>query len=92
MWYQTTRRRPPWFQTGNPLKKKGILGLMIALNRKIIQLSIIFFLIYFGSLFSKGNGKIYTVLIFFILAIYFSKKLSNFINRNTNNKFIKFFV
>ena len=51
-----------------------IIGLFIALNRKIIPLSIVFVLIYIGSLFSKGNGKIYTTIIFFILGLYFIKK------------------
>ena len=44
-----------------------LVGLLIALNRKIIPLSVVFFCIYVGSLFSKGNGKIYTIILFFLL-------------------------
>ena len=51
-----------------------LIGLLIALSRKIIPLSIVFGLIYIGSLFSKGNGKILTVVIFFLLGLYLSKK------------------
>ena len=42
-----------------------IIGLLIALNRKIIPLSFVFLLTYIGSLFSKGNGKIYTTVLYF---------------------------
>ena len=55
-----------------------IIGLLIALSRRIIPLSIVFGLIYIGSLFSKGNGKIYTVVIFFLLGLYLSKKTKKF--------------
>ena len=49
-----------------------IIGLLIALNRKIIPLSVVFSLTYVGSLFSKGNGKIYTTVLFFLIGLYLS--------------------
>ncbi len=67
-----------------------IIGLIIALNRKIIPLSIIFLLTYVGSLFSKGNGKIYTTVLFFLIGLYFSKKLSNRISKAKNKNILKF--
>ena len=54
-----------------------IIGLLIALNRKIIPLSLYFYLIYLGSLFSKGNGKnIYNSFIF-LIGLYLSKKIKS---------------
>ena len=53
---------------------------------------IVFLFIYLGSLFSNGNGKIYTVVFGFILGIYLSKKLSSKIKKTTYLKFINFFV
>jgi len=67
-----------------------IVGLLIALNRKIIPLSIIFVLTYFGSLFSKGNGKIYTTVLFFLIGFYFSKRLFNHFKSIKNKSFFKF--
>ncbi len=62
-----------------------IIGLIIALSRKIIPLSIVFGLIYTGSLFSKGNGKIYSVVIFFLLGLYLSNKTKNFFLEKRKN-------
>ena len=69
-----------------------IIGCFIGLYNKLFTSSLVFLSIYFGSLFSEGNGKIYTVLLGFLLGIYLSSKLSKKINSITNNKFIKFFV
>ena len=69
-----------------------IIGLFIALNRKIIPLSTIFVLTYIGSLFSKGNGKIYTVVIFFILGLYLSKKTKSFFTKKTGSFVQKLFI
>ena len=69
-----------------------IIGCFIGLYKKLFTSSLVFLSIYFGSLFSEGNGKIYTVLLGFLLGIYLSSKLSKKINSITNNKFIKFFV
>jgi len=68
-----------------------IIGLMIALNRKFIPLSIVFLFIYIGSLFSKGNGKIYTVIIFFFIGLYLSKKFSRYFSTFKTNFFLKNF-
>jgi len=69
-----------------------IVGLLIALNRKIIPLSLVFFLTYVGSLFSKGNGKIYTTVLFFIIGLYLSKKLLIYFNKTETSRIIKFFI
>ena len=69
-----------------------IIGLFIALNRKIIPLSIVFVLIYIGSLFSKGNGKIYTVIIFFILGLYLSKKIKSLFTKKREGLIQKLFI
>ena len=60
-----------------------IIGLLIALNRKIIPLSLVFLFTYLGSLFSKGNGKIYTTVLFFLIGLYLSKKLKIYF-KNSN--------
>ena len=68
------------------------IGLLIGLHRKILNSSVIFLFCYFGSLFSQGNGKIYTVLIGFLIGLYFSKILSDFFKKQKNNKLISFFL
>ena len=67
-----------------------LIGLMIALNGRILTLSFIFLLLYIGSLFSKGNGKIYTTLGFFILGLYITKKIRKKLNRFKGKTFLKF--
>ena len=48
-----------------------IIGLLIALNRKIIPLSVVFFLTYVGSLFSKGQWQdIYNSFVFYNWVIF----------------------
>ena len=69
-----------------------IIGLIIALNRKIIPLSFIFLLTYIGSMFSKGNGKIYTTALFFLIGLYLSKRISNYFIKNKGNQIVKFFL
>tara|TARA_B100000686_G_C16784980_1_gene974604 strand:+ start:883 stop:1899 length:1017 start_codon:yes stop_codon:yes gene_type:complete len=68
----------------------SLIGLFIGLHRKIITSSIIFLFIYIGSLFSNGNGKIYTVLIGFLIGIYLSKKFQQFFKNKIKNKFFNF--
>ena len=68
----------------------SFIGLLIGLHRKLLTSSIIFLFIYFGSLFSKGNGKIYTVLVGFLIGIYISKKIQKYIKIKNNNKIINF--
>jgi glycosyltransferase involved in cell wall biosynthesis len=69
-----------------------LIGLMIALNRKILPLSVIFSLTYIGSLFSKGNGKIYTTVFFFFIGLFVSKKISKYLLRYKSNSFLNFFL
>ena len=69
-----------------------IIGLLIALNRKIIPLSFIFLLTYIGSLFSKGNGKIYTTVLFFLIGLYLSKKILNYFTKTADNRIFKYFL
>jgi len=68
------------------------IGLFIGLHRKIISSSVILFFIFFGSLFSQGNGKIYTVLLGFVIGIYISKKIITFLKNKKTNKIINFFI
>ena len=68
------------------------VGLMLGIDRKILPLSLVFLGIYFGSLFSKGNGRIYPILIFFILSFYVSKKISNKYKNKKNSFLLKFFI
>mgnify|MGYP001257406664 FL=1 len=69
-----------------------IIGLLIALNRKIIPLSFVFLLTYIGSLFSKGNGKIYTTVLFFLIGLYLSKKILNYFTKTADNRIFKYFL
>ena len=68
------------------------LGLMLGINRRLVPLSLIFLGIYIGSLFSKGNGRIYPILIFFILTLFLSKKISNHFKKKKKGFFIRFFI
>ena len=69
-----------------------IIGLFIGLKRKIASSSLIYLFCFIGSLFSKGNGKIYAVILAFIISLYLSKKIGKLIRKMTKNKFIHFFV
>ena len=69
-----------------------IIGLLIALERKIVPLSLVFLLTYLGSMFSKGNGKIYTTVLFFLIGLYLSKKISIYLNKNKTKNIMKFLV
>ena len=70
----------------------SIIGAFIGLYKKLATSSLVFVLIYFGSLFSKGNGKIYTILVAFFIGIYLSKLISSKISKITNNRIISFFI
>ena len=69
----------------------ALVGLLNAIHRKLIPLSIIFLSIFIGSLFSSGNGRIYPILFFYFLSLWLSKKISIRYN-NHNNYFLKFFI
>ena len=70
----------------------SITGAFIGLYKKLFTSSLIFLFIYLGSLFSKGNGKIYTVFLAFLIGVYLSKKISLKIKETNKNKFINFFI
>ena len=54
----------------------------------LIITSIIFLFIYIGSFFGKGNGTSLSVLIFFIISIFVSRKIKkHFINSKLNSIF-----
>ena len=70
----------------------AIIGMLMGINRKIIPLTIIFGFVYVGSLFSKGNGRIYTVLIFFLLSLYVSKLIKKNFKSKSNKFFLNYFI
>ena len=66
-----------------------LIGLMLGINRKIIPLSLIFLSIYIGSLFSSGNGRIYPIIIFFIISFILSKKIANKYKNTKKGSFMR---
>ena len=70
----------------------AIIGMLMGINRKIISLTTIFGFVYVGSLFSKGNGRIYTVLIFFLLSLYVSKLIKKNFKSKSNKFFLNYFI
>ena len=69
-----------------------LIGLMLGVNRKIIPLSLIFFSFYAGSLFSAGNGRIYPIIILFIISLILSKKISNKYRNTKKNSLMKYLL
>ena len=69
-----------------------LIGLMLGINRKIIPLSLIFLSIYVGSLFSSGNGRIYPIIILFIIGLILSKKIANKYQNTKKNLFMKYLL
>lgn len=69
----------------------ALIGLINAMNRKLIPLSIIFISIFIGSLFSAGNGRIYPILLFYFFSLWLSKKISKKYS-NQNNYYFKFLI
>ena len=67
-----------------------IVGLFIGISRKTGSSLIIFLFIYLGSLFSKGNGKIYSVIIGFIIGIYISRRIQLYLKNYSKNRIINF--
>ena len=70
----------------------SITGMMMGLSRKILPLSFVFLSIYLGSLFSKGNGRIFPIVVFFLLSLYISKKVSNRFINSKKNSFMKLLI
>lgn len=69
-----------------------IVGLILGIKNKIIPLLLIFASIYLGSLFSMGNGRIYTILASYFIGLYIVKKINNY-TKKINKKFIlNFFI
>jgi len=69
----------------------ALVGLLNAMHRKLIPLSIIFSCIFIGSLFSSGNGRIYPILVLYFFSLWISKKISKRFN-NQDNYLLKFFI
>ena len=69
-----------------------IFGLMLGINRKILPLSLVFLSIYLGSFFGKGDGRIYPIIVFFLISVYFSKKISNYYKNKKKHYLLKFFI
>ena len=60
-----------------------LIGLIIGLKNKVLSSSIIFLFIFLGSLFGGGQGKVLSVLLFFIMGIILIIKLKKkFINKS----------
>jgi len=69
-----------------------LIGLMLGVNRKIIPLSLIFLSISVGSLFSSGNGRIYPIIILFIISFVLSKKIANKYKNTKKGSFMKYLL
>lgn len=63
----------------------SFVGLIIGLKRKLLPLSLVFFSIYLGSLFSKGNGRIFPIVLLFLITLYLSKKISYKFEKSKKN-------
>ena len=70
----------------------AFIGLIIALNRRILKLSLIFIIIYLGIKFGNESFKIHTALVFLLIGIFVSIFIS-FKKTNLNNNIIlRFFI
>ena len=69
-----------------------LIGLMLGINRKIIPLSLIFLSIFVGSLFSSGNGRIYPIIILFIISFILSKKIAKKYKNTKKGSFMKYLL
>ena len=52
-------------------------GSILGIHFKILSSTIIFFFIFIGSLFGKGNGTTLAVIIFFVLGLFVARKSKN---------------
>ena len=66
----------------------SISGLFLGLHRKIINSFIVFLFTILGGILIQGENKIYSVLIFFVIGIFISKKISIFIKLKFKNVLI----
>ena len=67
-----------------------IIGLFVGLNKKIINSLIILLTIYLINYLTFGGGNIYIFIISFLVGLFISNKISNFIKSNFQNKFTNF--
>ena len=70
----------------------SFVGLLNAIHRKIFTLSFIFLSIYLGSLFSKGNGRIFPILLFYFISLWITKKITKKYNQSNKNSLLRFFI
>ena len=70
----------------------AFVGLVNAMHRKILALSIVFLFIYLGSLFSNGNGRIFPILLFYFFSLWFTKKIFKNIKKIEKKSFLNFFI
>ena len=70
----------------------AFVGLVNAMHRKILALSIVFLFIYLGSLFSNGNGRIFPILLFYFFSLWFTNRITKNIKKIEKNSFLNFFI
>ena len=70
----------------------SVIGLLNAIHRRIFSLSFIFFSIYLGSLFSKGNGRIFPILLFYFISLWLTKIISKKYSKSNKNFLLKYFI
>ena len=70
----------------------AFVGLVNAMHRKILALSLVFLFIYLGSLFSNGNGRIFPILLFYFFSLWFTKRIIKNIKKIDKNSFLNFFI
>ena len=69
-----------------------LAGLILALNRKIISISIIAFFLYIGKLFIHGSMKVYLILSIYFLSIFLSDLLIKKLLKLKKYKNLNFFI
>ena len=65
-------------------------GLLLALRRRILQISLIGFFVFIGSIITNNNFKIYLTLICLLLGIFITDFITKNFLKNKKNKFFKF--
>lgn len=65
-------------------------GLLLALQRKILQISLIGFFVFLGSIITNNNFKIYFTIICLLIGIFISDFITKNFLKNKKNKFFKF--
>ena len=70
----------------------SIVGLLNAIHRKILPLTIIFVSIYLGSLIGNGNIRILPILLFYFFSLWLTKKIFKHNKLPKNKNFLRFFI